>query len=364
VIFEVLSAIAYCHCKGVIHKDLKPENVMLSHARGNLQDTHTVVVDFGLAEMFSSSTDRSKEIAGTPPFMAPEVWRGNFNKKCDIWSCGVILFYMLSGQYPFIANRIEDFPKAVAKEPPWQVIGGASAEVQHLCRWMLCKTEAGRPGAQELLGDRWFSSRGLGVDNLPALNRRHYQGLMEVAQRSHFEKFVSRLVATQLDAGQQKRVNEAFRAFDTNKDGVLSFEEIRQGLVKLGASDDSARQVADELDVGKSGNVSYTEFLAGVMDLRSRNPKERDRFLWLAWQQFSPDERGVVKIHAVQDALAARGLTVAEMPKEFLRQLHRGATGDFHFEDFRSLFQADESYMQSIMMGSVASQALRSGIFV
>merc|ERR1712054_421208 len=116
--------------------------------------THTVVVDFGLAEMFSSSTDRSKEIASTPPFMAPEVWKGNFSKKCDIWSCGVILFFMLSGRYPFIASRIEDFPKAVAQEPAWEVIGGASEDVQELCRRMLCKTEADRPSSQELLGDR------------------------------------------------------------------------------------------------------------------------------------------------------------------------------------------------------------------
>merc|ERR1712129_559096 len=195
VIFQALSAIAYCHGKGVIHKDLKPENVMLSRLDWNhLEDTHTVVVDFGLAEMFSSSTDRSKEIAGTPPFMAPEVWAGNFSKKCDIWSSGVILFFMLSGQYPFIASRIEDFPKAVAKEPKWEVIGGASPEVQQICRRMLCKSEAGRPLAQELLGDQWFTSRGLGTESIPNLHADHYRRLMEAPKRSHFEKFVCRLV--------------------------------------------------------------------------------------------------------------------------------------------------------------------------
>jgi len=62
------------------------------------------------------------------------------------------------------------------------------------------------------------------------LIRKHLHGLMEVKQRSHFEKFVSRLVATQLDAGSQKRVNEAFRAFDTNKDGVISKDEFRRSF--------------------------------------------------------------------------------------------------------------------------------------
>merc|ERR1719416_371944 len=111
VMQHTLSAVAYCHSKGVIHKDLKPENVMMSSARGApVQDLHVVVVDFGLAQMFSNPGDRLQEIAGTPPFMAPEVWAGSFGKGCDVWSCGVILFFMLSGQYPFMASRLDDFP--------------------------------------------------------------------------------------------------------------------------------------------------------------------------------------------------------------------------------------------------------------
>jgi len=354
VIHQTLSALAYCHGKGIIHKDLKPENVMMSTKE--FQDVHVIIVDFGLAEMFSS-TQRAKEIAGTPPFMAPEVWTGRFGNKCDIWGIGCILFYILSGTLPFMARKVEEFPKVVAKEPNWQVIGGASAEAQHICWRMLCKAEAVRPSAQEVLDDQWFWVHGLGNNWAPPrIDQKHYRGLMQVKGRSNFEKFVSRLVATQLDAGQQKRVNEAFLAFDKDKDGTLSRDELRRGLLMLGARPEEAEQVANELDVSKTGRISYTEFLAGVMDLRSRSPKERDRFLWLAWQQFSPDERGLVKTSAVQDALAARGMTVAELPSAFLRQLRRGSAGELSFQDFKSLFEADESLcVMSSFMGSMRS---------
>mmetsp|Transcript_17525 Transcript_17525/g.48045 ORF Transcript_17525/g.48045 Transcript_17525/m.48045 type:complete len:976 (-) Transcript_17525:25-2952(-) len=359
VMQHTLSAVSYCHGNGVVHKDLKPENVMMSSARGApIQDTHVVVVDFGLSEMFTSRSDRGTQVAGTPPFMSPEVWAGNFSRSCDVWSCGVILFYMLSGHLPFMASRLEDFPMVVAQEPKWQAISGASLEAQEICRHMLCKQEARRPSARALLGDRWFVMHGLmpeagmtrrqsgfagAAAAASALERQQLQGLLRVGERSRFEKFVGRLVATQLDAGQQRRVNEAFRAFDADKDGTLSCDELRRGLCMLGARMEDADQVVAELDVGKTGRISYTEFLAGVMDLRSRSPEERDKLLWLAWQQFVPDQNGLVKTSDIQDALAARGMTVAELPKTFLQQLRKGSSGSMSFEAFKDLFNGDES---------------------
>ncbi|CAJ1368948.1 unnamed protein product, partial [Effrenium voratum] len=337
---------------GIMHKDLKPENVMMSSPRGaRIQDLHVVVVDFGLAQMLSPE-GRGTEIAGTPPFMAPEVWAGNFSKSCDIWSCGVMLFFMLSGTYPFMAKRIEEFPAAVAKEPDWSRIGGASSEAQLVCFDMLCKREADRPSAQELLSNNWFRRLGIGGvsgQDIQKLGR----GLLQVKERTSFERFVARLVATQMDAGQLKRINEAFRTFDVDKDGSLSREELIRGLTTLGAAPEDVQKVVDELDVGRTGRISYTEFLAGVTNLRHRSPQERDKLLRLAWQQFGPDQRGMVKTGNIQAALAARGLTVAELPKEFLKELRRGASGEISFEAFRNLFEADESccVMSSLVGG-------------
>merc|ERR1712129_517108 len=158
----------------------------------------------------------------------------------------------------------------------------------------LQKTEAQRPSAQQLLKDQWFVKHQLGqVSSSEA--QQIGDVLKQARQRTQFEKFVSRLVATQLDAGQLKRVNEAFRALDTNKDGTLSRDELEKGLLMLGAKPDEVQQTIDELDVGRTGRISYTEFLAGIVDLRNKSPEEKDRLLWLAWQQFNPDKNGVLK---------------------------------------------------------------------
>jgi len=335
VLQHTLSAIAYCHAKSVIHKDLKPENVMLSTAKHTpVQDMHVVVVDFGLSEMFSSPTDRSSIISGTPPYMAPEVWQGNFSKSCDIWSVGVMLFFLLSGRHPFMAQSVKEFPKAVQADPDWGMMGGATEEAQRICKWMLQKQEHLRPTAPQALKDRWFSNMGHDSQSVE-LDKGQVNSLLSVGHRTEFEKFVTRFVATQIDASQQKSVNDAFRAFDTDNDGLLSREELLSGLGQFGASQEVALQVVNELDVGSTGQVSYTEFLAGVINLRGKRPEEQDKLLWIAWEQFNPDENGNVQVGDIQNALAARGMTVADLPEGFLTGLRNKSTNALTFEQFK-----------------------------
>jgi len=350
VMQHTLSAIAYCHGKSIIHKDLKPENVMLSTTRDTpVQDMHVVVVDFGLAEMFQSPTDRSNIVSGTPPYMAPEVWAGNAGKSCDIWSCGVIMFFLLSGRLPFHGRRIEEFPQLVRREPDWALMGGATPEAQRFCKRMLQKMEHQRPSARDSLKDLWFEAQGCNaagdqhVSPSRAVNHSMIRNLTTLGERTNFEKFIARLVATQLDASQQKKVNDAFRAFDADGDGLLSREELKQGLASLGVSGADLEQVVNELDVGNNGAVSYTEFLAGMTNVRAKSPEEREALLWIAWQQFNPDERGRVRTTALEDALAARGFTVADVPPEFLEELSRDSTGYVDFAAFERLLGQDKS---------------------
>eukprot|EP00929_Paragymnodinium_shiwhaense_P117940 TRINITY_DN8942_c0_g1_i1.p1 TRINITY_DN8942_c0_g1~~TRINITY_DN8942_c0_g1_i1.p1 ORF type:complete len:869 (+),score=198.61 TRINITY_DN8942_c0_g1_i1:130-2736(+) len=345
VLQHVLSALAYCHSKSVIHKDLKPENVMLSTSKGTpIEEMHVVVVDFGLAEMFDNPDDRSKVISGTPPYMAPEVWAGNFSKSCDIWSVGCMMFFLLSGRLPFLAKKVEDFPQAVQKEPEWQLMGGATAEAMHFCKSTLKKQEAERPTARDALKDAWFVRLGVDVNGgLRTLSQPEIQSLLSVNDRTPFQKFVERLVATQIESSQQKSVNDAFLALDQDGDGMLSREELREGLAKFAVNPNHLDQVIDDLDIGKTGSVSYSEFLAGVINLRGMRPEEQDKLLWVAWQQFLPDEDGRVKTSSIQEALATRGMTVANLPEEFLDALSQQNSGYLEFDAFKKCLLSDSS---------------------
>merc|ERR1712190_237743 len=107
VIRQVVEAMAFCHHLRLIHKDLKDENVMLLKTDPQYQKPFVVIIDLGVAEMFSAADSTGQTLAGTPTTMAPEVWMGNYGPKCDVWSVGCILFELLSGRMPFMSPKMK-----------------------------------------------------------------------------------------------------------------------------------------------------------------------------------------------------------------------------------------------------------------
>jgi calcium-dependent protein kinase len=340
VLYQTLSAISYCHQRGVVHKDLKLENVMLATPKDTPLDAmHVVVVDFGLSEVFSTPYARSKVVSGTPPYMAPEVWTGNSSKACDLWSCGVMLFLMLSGRYPFMCQKAEEFSYATAnQDPDWELMGGASQEAHSLCKQLLLKSDVFRPKAHQAMKHQWFDKENVHKKgSRVSLSKAEIDSLVMLPCQSVFDRFLCRLVATQLDAGRQTRINDFFHALDISNTGILSYDALTGGLLQLGISASQAVEIVKALDVAKRGAVSYTEFLAGFLDVSTKTAAEQDEILYLAWQQFSPDAKGQVKANDIQDALAARGMTVADLPSELLLALRKDASGYLTFEWFKCL---------------------------
>lgn len=94
---QVLSAINYCHSQNIVHRDLKPENLLLDRTG---DQTRVTIIDFGTAGSFVPGEKMTQKY-GTPYYIAPEVLRKSYDQKCDLWSCGVILYILLCGYPPF-----------------------------------------------------------------------------------------------------------------------------------------------------------------------------------------------------------------------------------------------------------------------
>lgn len=102
LIKRLVGVINYCHQKGIVHRDLKPENILLEP---DMNLDNMKIIDFGTAVPFKPATKKSmKEVLGTPFYIAPEVLKGNYTEKCDLWSIGVITFMLLSGKAPFFGK--------------------------------------------------------------------------------------------------------------------------------------------------------------------------------------------------------------------------------------------------------------------
>lgn len=96
----------------IVHRDIKPENLLIDSK--DSKDIVVKLVDFGTSTRLDPNTKLSQKL-GTPYYIAPEVIKMKYDEKCDIWSCGVIMYILLSGYPPFNGSTDEDIMKKVLK---------------------------------------------------------------------------------------------------------------------------------------------------------------------------------------------------------------------------------------------------------
>jgi Ca2+-binding EF-hand superfamily protein len=160
IIYEIAIGVKYLHKYGIIHRDLKPDNIMLTESNDK---GHIKIMDFGLSKILGKK-EKTSDGFGTLTFVSPEVLiRKPYNKEIDIWSIGVILYLILSGDLPF--DDEEDDEEKIAKsivfnevEFPSKKFGNKSKEVIELIKRCLTKEPKDRIKIDEIIKSDWIQS--------------------------------------------------------------------------------------------------------------------------------------------------------------------------------------------------------------
>ena len=160
IIYEIALGVKYLHKYGIIHRDLKPDNIMLTESN---HKGHVKIMDFGLSKILGKK-EKTSDGFGTLTFVSPEVLiRKPYNKEIDIWSIGVILYLILSGDLPF--DDEEDDEQKIAKsivfnevEFPAKKFGNKSKEVIELIKRCLTKEPKDRIKIDEIIKSDWIQT--------------------------------------------------------------------------------------------------------------------------------------------------------------------------------------------------------------
>jgi len=277
-----------------------------------------------------------KGAVGTTFYMAPEVITGKYNEKCDVWSCGVILYIMLCGKPPFYSQNEEELKNKIISMkydfnyPEFKKI---SQDAKDLIKSILVPQEQ-RPSVMDILETKWVkenapnaSTNSLGVD---------WGHAQKYSQLNLLQKSVINFTAFHLNEEETSKFVEMFKSLDENNDGVLSMEEIRNGIEKCNGfggkiNADDVINMFNEMDVDKNGLVNYTEFVSALMDYEKCIKKEQ---LLECFKSYDTDGSGKISFEEFCDMIKPQNEKEKKDLYELYRKFDKDGDGEIDYEEF------------------------------
>lgn len=336
---QVLSCINYCHQNHIVHRDLKPENILLEQ---NKEFDQIKIIDFGTS-LIVEDNKKLDEKLGTPYYIAPEVLAKNYGSKCDIWSCGVITFIVLSGIPPFNGASDQEIMKKVKlgkfsfSDPIWNNISDMAKE---FITQLLIKDQAKRPSAAEALLHPWIQQANQQTKETVSTDvaMSALTNLQNFNAKSKLKQATYAFIASQLLSKQEKeQIDKVFRAMDLNGDGKLQKDEIKQGYAEFFGrqlTDLEVDEMFDKVDADGSGEIEYSEFV--VATLNEKNLLSNNK-LQTAFKMFDKDGGGSISIEEIKQVLSFGQTLDEDVVQQIIKQVDANGDGEISYDEFAQM---------------------------
>jgi calcium-dependent protein kinase len=334
---QVFSGVTYLHTKGIIHRDLKPENILLENKTED--DWSIKIIDFDTA-VFLSLDSQIKGTIGSLYYMAPEVFDGFYCEKCDLWSCGVIMYILLSGNPPFSGLSSYQIVSRIRKgnynlnDKIWSKI---SASAKDLITKLLEKDPKKRISAAEAFHHQWVQSNSHELRE-DTETEKFIHRLKEFNRTTKLKEAIQTFMLTQVMMSKELvKLEKSFKAIDSDGDGVISRVELLKHFRK-NLEEAEAIEETDKIFANMSGNghdcIEYIEFLRGAVESRIWLSKEN---LQRAFIIFDQDGNGKISKEEIVNMLSG-GLEIDETVKaQFLQELFSENDQEMTMKDFQEL---------------------------
>jgi calcium-dependent protein kinase len=347
IMYQILSAVAYCHKLDIIHRDLKPENILFTGENLD-RNVRMKIVDFGTAKIFDRA-GRENKVIGSSYYIAPEVLDKNYNEKCDLWSCGVILYILLTGEAPFGGDNDHEIIKNIKQgRLSFRKLNKVSDEALDLVKKLLIKNPKERISAEEALKHPWF----LANNTKASINNVDEKTIY--AFIDNLKNYTPGSLLQQATMGflvhnnpQLKDVVDASKLFnliDTNGDGQIVKAELFEGLRKIlntkqdGLSQlkDDVNQIFEHLDADGNDYLEYGEFIRAAIDRRQFINQRDIRF---AFQHFDLDRTGEIEIDEIKNIFGKFKENIEEHFYKIIREVDLNGDSKISYYEFETMMK-------------------------
>ena len=311
-----------------------------------LKNFELKLIDFGCAKIFSKYKTNFGEIIGTLIYCSPEVLKNNYNKECDIWSCGVIMYVLLSGHFPFYGKTEDEIKKKILSgkfdfNPKY--FKDVSDKAKDLIKKCLIYDKYKRISAEDALKHEFFmddiNPNNIFEDEIDTKNI-----LLSLKNFSYHSK-IYQTVLTYLshnftDKEELNKLKKIFYKIDLNLDGKLSKSEFEQAFKEAGIdiNKEQIETMMKSIDFDGNGFIEYEEFIRVAL------PKEKlftEKNLKIAFDMFDLDKNGMISLDEFKTILGIKKINDKKVNEELLNEIPIKENEEMTFEQFKLLFLKD-----------------------
>ena len=351
---QLLAAVACCHAQHVIHRDIKPDNILFVNRS---KESPLKLIDFGLATTLENALKSAKELkikrkgllglfgkamptclpscvpqyskrrvmtrAGTIHYFSPEMIRGEYTELTDLFSVGIIMYQLLTGIHPFYTPGMDDETSVRFKiskrdvEFPTSFWSHISTDAKDLTRRLLMRDPAQRISAAGALKHRWFQDPlkpTLHGNNGGMVTQSIFEGLREYNKSTKLKQSLLKLLARELTEIQTQDLRRKFLSLDKAGDGRITRDELLAGMRSIGMS---AGEVDALMPPSSDQSISYNQFLAALSERKVKYGKSQLRE---AFKKLDTSACGLIKIGDLCDIVKANSPGADTNVEQVLRE--------------------------------------------
>ena len=314
-------------------------NIQNKKEKLNIYNYGIKLIDFGCSKIFTRIKKNFSDIIGTLVYCSPEVLLGNYNKTCDIWSCGVIMYYLLSGHFPFegvteqqITNKIME-----AKfEFDVEHFNNISEEAKDLISKCLKYQPNKRISIHQVLNHKFFNDIKEGV-TFTEEEIKKLENLKKLSQKTKFYQLVLTYLSYNFsDNKLLDELNSLYNKLDKNIDFKITKSELYQAYKRANISItlNELDDIVNSVDFNANGKIDYEEFI------RMCIPKEKlftEENLKNAFSMFDTESKGFITPQKIIDFIETTKTINENLKTQIKNEILDLADENIDFENFKHM---------------------------
>ena len=399
LMFQIFQAVYYLHNKNVIHGDLKLENIMidnintktleekkinkfkknlsfLSSIKTDLENSFNYeeelnnqqnsskennnlimqfnetknfelkLIDFGASKIFTKYKRNFEDIVGTLYYCSPEVLKNNYDFKCDIWSCGVTMYILLTGDIPFKGNNEEEIMKSILNDrldfENNIKLKNISDDAKDLIKKCFIYNSNKRISAKEALNHNFFKS---GINKYNLFNDELIDDTFNVLNilREYpkyniiTQLFIAFITHNFIDKIYMNKIKKVFFLINKSLDGQIKIEELINAykMANINIKKNDIIKIFKSLDSTKANNnIEYEEFLRAGIDKKLIFTEEHIK---LGFEMIDFQKKGKINVYEIKQIFGIDDNVDKSVVDNLLKEINKKENEEISYEEFKKI---------------------------